>query len=183
MKELVDKLQGLAYDFWTTDKPESARQIGASHFCHLVGDVGVAIDRARGEAEIRYRAALEAFWTDQARHFAEVSPQGEGTVLAIDKNMAIVSAAVSIDAKRGEFLSLLDLFAMEFIKLAIAFYEPCLDGGEIAFKCDDVLTAKKRAEAMKRLAGAIDELSHSDCSVDDVHDAIIAYCNEVGCAG
>ena len=180
MKELVNKIESLAHDVWTTEESESARQIGASNFCQLIGEVGVAIDRARGEAEIRYRAAFEAFWTDQARHFAEVSPQGEGAVHAIDKNMAIASAAVRISAQRGEFLRLLDLFAMEFVKLAIAFYEPCLDGGEIAFKCGDVLTAKKRAEAMKRLAGAIDDLSRSDCNADDVHDAIIAYCNEVG---
>ena len=72
---------------------------------------------------------------------------------------------------------------MEFVKLAIAFYEPRLDGGEVVFECRDVLAVQKRAEAMKRLAGAIDELSRSDCGVDDVHDAIIAYCNEVGCVG
>ena len=180
MKELVDKLQGLAYDFWTTDKPESARQIGASYICHLVGYVGVAIDRARGEAEIRYRAALEAFWTDQARRFAEVSPQGEGAVHAIDKNMAIASAAFRIHAQRGEFLRLLDLFAMEFVKLAIAFYEPRLDGGEVMFECRDFLTAKKRAEAMKRLAGAIDGFANSNCNVEDIHEAIIAYSTDAG---
>lgn len=183
MRELVDKIESLAHDIWTTDEPEPARQIGASHFCQCIGEVGVAIDRARGEAEIRYRAALEAFWTDQARHFAEVSPQGEGTMRAIDKNMAIVSAAVRIRAQRGEFLRLLNLFAMEFVKLAIAFYEPCLNGGDVVFECRDFLTAKKRAEAMKRLAGAIEDLSRSDCGVDDVHGAIIAYCNGLGREG
>lgn len=180
MRDLVDKLESLAHDIWSTDKPESARQIGAAHFCQLIGEVGVLIADARGEAEIRYRAALEAFWTDQARHFAEVSPQGEGTMHTIDKNMAIAFAAVRIRAQHGEFRRLLDLFAMEFVKLAIAFYEPRLDGDELVFECRDFLTAKKRAEAMKRLAGAIEDLSRSDCGVNDVHDAIIAYCNDLG---
>lgn len=180
MKELIDKLESLTHDIWFADKPESARQIGASHFCQLIGEVGVLIADARGEAEIRYHAALEAFWTDQARHFAEVSPQGEGTMHAIDKNMAIVSAAVRICAQRGEFLKMLDLFAMEFVKLAIAFYEPRLDGGEVMFECRDFFAAKKRAEAVKRLAGAIEELSRPGCNVDKVHDAIIAYCTDSG---
>ena len=183
MKELVDKFESLTDDIWLRDKAEATRHIGASHLCQLIGEVGVAVADARGEAEIRYRAALEAFWTDQARHFAEVSSQGEGTMHAIDKNMAIVSAAVRIRAKRGEFLRLLDLFAMEFVKLAIAFYEPRLDRGEVMFECRDLLTAKKRAEAMKRLAGAIEDLSRSDCGVDDVHDAIIAHFKNLSRAG
>lgn len=180
MKELIDKLESLAHDIWLTDKPEFAQLIGASDFCHLIGEVGVFVDRARAEAEVRYRAALEAFWADESRHFAEVTSKGEGTVQAVDKNMAIASAAVRIRAQRGEFLKMLDLLAMEFVKLALAFFKPRLDFGKVEFECGNFFAAQEHAEAMKRFAGAIDELSRSDCSVDKVHAVIIAYCNDSG---
>ena len=181
--ELVGELERLAHNVWIGDEPEGACIVGASDFCSLIGEVGIAIVDARRKAEIRYRAALEAFWADEARHFAESTPQGEGAVRTVDENMAIAFAAVRVSAKRGEFLRLLDFFAMEFVKLALAFFEPRPDGGEVVFECRDFLAAKKSAEAMKRLAGAIDELSRSDCYVKDVHDAIIAYCHETKTSG
>lgn len=155
----------------------------AGDVCRLVATTADLVVWHPLDADVSKDAAFKTDGADEARRGATSLPEGIDGRTGRDGDASVVVPEVKQRAQRGEFRRLLDLFAMEFVKLAIAFYEPRLDGGEIAFECRDVLTAKKRAEAMKRLAGAIDELSHSDCGVDDVHDAIIAYCNEVGCAG
>lgn len=180
MRELVDELERLANDVWFGNESESARRIEASDFCNLVSKVGESVAGMRDKAEIRYRAALEAFWADKARHFAESAPQGESAMRTVDANMAVAFAAVRIDTQRGELLRLLDFFALEFIKLTLAFYEPGVHCCEVEFECRDFLAAKKRVEAMKRLAGAIDGFANSNCNVEDIHKAIIAYSTDAG---
>lgn len=176
---LIDELESLAERFWRADDCKTADAIGASELCHLVGRFGEAVNRARGYAEVRYNAALEAYWADKARDFAKTSPEGEHAVRAIDENMAISRAAVELEAKRGEFLRLLDLLALEFIDIALRCNKPRLYGFQIVFECLDVLAIKKRAEALKRLARTVDELEYSDDFFTSVHAAIIAYSNEL----
>lgn len=177
MVELVDELERLANGLWCGGKSESAASIGASDIYDVIGKLGVAIDRARREAEVRHKAALEAFWADKARLFAVSAPKGENAVRSVDQNMAISVAAVRLDAQRGEFLRLLDLFAMEFVALALDFYKPTFEVGEICFKCRDFAAAEKRARALKRLAAGIDELKDG-YDVGKTHELIITYSNE-----
>lgn len=118
-------------------------------------------------------AALEADRADKAGDGAEADPQGVGGVAA-DRNELVSGAEVEAGTKRVQILRLLDAFALEFVGLALEFYKPRFGDGEIFFQCGDLLAAQKRAEALKRLAGAIDKFKHGDCTVDDFHAAIIA---------
>ena len=178
LEELVDKLKSLFDLIWSADEMKSATGSGAADFCDLVGKVGVAVRDVRAEAQVAYHAALEAYWADKARGFAVAAPDGKGAVHPIDEYMAISRAAVELDTKLGEFLCLIDAFAMEFISLSLKFYQPRFCGRDIEFECRDVFTCKKQADALKRLARAIEELEGGYDHVK-IHDAIIQYCGEI----
>lgn len=174
MEELVGELERLAERLWSADELKSATGVGATELCQLLGRLGEAVGRVRSDAEIGYRAALEAYWADKAGNFAKAAPQGEDAVRTVDENMAISSAAVGIRTKHGEVLRLLDAFAMEFVGLALDVYKPHFGDGEIFFECGNLFAAQERTESLKRLARAIDELEKGECGLD-VHAAIIAY--------
>ena len=76
MEELVGELERLAKRLWRADEMESAAGVGATELCQLLGILGVAVGRVRSNAEVGYRAALEAYWADKAGNFAKAFPQG-----------------------------------------------------------------------------------------------------------
>lgn len=185
-----EKLSGLVDELVESFEKVSADGKAIRTAGRWAGDVcriiGMAVDHVVWnplDADVGKDPAFKADGADEARRVTTPLPEGIDGRAGRDGDASVVVPEVKLRTKRGEFRRLLDFFAMEFVKLAIALYEPRLDGGEVMFECRDFLTAKKRAEAMKRLAGAIEDLSRSDCGVDDVHDAIIAHFNNLSCAG
>ena len=177
LAELVGELERLAESVWLADEPETASGVSASELCDLMGSLGIAIDDMKSRAKVRHDAALEAYWADKAREFAKTSPEGEHAVRTVDENMAISRAAVGIDAKLREFLRLLEAFALEFFHLVGRLFQSRFEDGDITFESGDLVSCKKHAEALKRLAGAIEEFEHGDYAVYDFHAASIAYSN------
>ena len=185
-----EKLSGLVDELVESFEKISADGKAIRTAGRWTGDVcrmiGMAVDHVVWpilNADVGKDSTFKADGADEARRVTTPLPESIDGRAGRDGDASVVVPEVKQRTKRGEFRRLLELFAMEFVKLALAFYEPRLDGGEVMFECRDFLTAKKRAEAMKRLAGAIEDLSHSGCSVDDVHGAIIAYCNDLGREG
>ena len=174
MEELVSELERLTDRLWGTDESEAARRSWTRDLCDFVARAGAAADRAARDAEIRHRAALEAYWADKARDFAKSAPEGEDAVRTVDENMAISRAAVKLLAEHGDFLDLLGVFTHGLVRLALESGEAVVRDGEIVFECRDLLAAKKRASALKRLAQFIDDFWKGECGLD-VHAAIIAY--------
>lgn len=171
--ELVESFEKVSVD------GKAVRTAGrrAGDVCRIIGMVVDHVVWLKLDADVGKDPTFKADGADEARRVTTPLPEGVDGRAGRDGDVSVVVPEVKLRTKRGEFRRLLDLFAMEFVKLAITFYEPRLDGDELVFECRDFLAAKKRAEAMKRLAGAIEDLSRSDCGVNDVHDAIIAYCN------
>lgn len=176
---LVGELERLADSLWGADESEAARRGWTRDLCNLVALAGAASDAAAREAEVGHRAALEAYWADKARDFAKAAPEGEGAVRAVDENMAISLAAAKLLAEHRDFLDALDFLAQEFIRLALEFCKATASGGEVAFESGDLAAAKKRADALKRLAEAVDAFGDAK-DVEKVHAAIIAYSNACG---
>ena len=177
MKELIDELESLAEGFWLADEAEATGGIGALELYDFMDRFGHAVYDARTRAKVRYNAALEAYWTNEARDFAKTAPEGERAVRTIDENMAISRAAVGIDAKFGEFLRLLDVLAVEFIHLVSRLFQVRFETGYVSFESGDLVACKKQAEALKTFAGMIEKFEEGDYAIDDFHAASIAYSN------
>lgn len=176
---LVGELERVAVRLWLAVEPKVAAGFAAADMCDLMGKLGVAVNRARGDAEVAYGAALEAYWADKARRFAEAAPQGEGAVHTVDEYMAVCHAAVKLEAQRGKFLQVLDAFALEFLRLALDFCQPRACDCEIVFECRDLTAAEKRANALREIAGVIDHCRKvEDCG--KAHEQIIAYLEGAG---
>lgn len=176
MKELVDELERLAERFWSADKAEAASIMRTADVLALLERVNRDAIAAHSAEEIDELVALEADRAEKARRLAV---NGGSAAQGVDGNVADGDAAELAAQgaalfERYQTILLRRVFALEFCKAALGFFEPSFEDGIVGFKCRDLLAAKKRTEALKWLAARIEELCRGDCSLN-VHDVIIAY--------
>ena len=176
---LVDELIESCKDVGADSKAVRTAGRWTGDVCRLISAAVDYIVMLMLDAHVGKYATLKADGADETRHVATSDSEGIDSRAGRDGDASIVAPEVQPRTQRGEFLRLLDLFAMEFVALALDFYKPTFKGGEICFECRDFAAAEKRARALKRLAAGIEELEDV-YDVGKAHALIIAYRDEVG---
>lgn len=162
---LVGELERLGERLFRDGEPVAATGVRAVDLYGLLGRARSVVARYAEVAKVDHRLALEARRADEARDGAVAAPQGVGGATAGDGDEPVC----------GAYCRALDLFALEFVKLALKFLDADMRGGEVSFVCRDFVAAKKQAEALKGLAEEVLDYPHCLQDGTRIHDAILAY--------